>query len=151
MNSDLIADVIRLAVAPVFLLAGIGALMNVLTARLGRVVDRVRVLEDRLATLETCEERDRLIAELPGLERRMSNANRAIFLSTASALMTCLLVMMLFVGEFIPFDVSFAIAALFTLAMAAMSVGLCFFLVELSIANRMLHVRSDVLALAKRD
>ena len=36
---------IELAVAPVFLLAGIGALLNVMAQRLARVVERVRTLE----------------------------------------------------------------------------------------------------------
>ena len=45
---ETIATVIQLAVAPVFLLAGIAGLLNVLSIRLGRVVDRVRVVETRL-------------------------------------------------------------------------------------------------------
>ena len=40
-----IADAIRLAVTPIFLLAGVGITVNILIARLGRIVDRARVLE----------------------------------------------------------------------------------------------------------
>ena len=40
-----IAHVIQLSVAPVFLLSGIGAILAVMTNRLGRIIDRARVLE----------------------------------------------------------------------------------------------------------
>jgi hypothetical protein len=43
-----VAHAIQLAVAPVFLLSGIGAILAVMTNRLGRIIDRARVLEDRL-------------------------------------------------------------------------------------------------------
>lgn len=43
-----IAHIIQLAVAPVFLLSGIGAVLAVLTNRLARAVDRARKLEDLL-------------------------------------------------------------------------------------------------------
>jgi hypothetical protein len=47
---DAVAAIIELSVAPVFLLAGIGALLTVLSNRLGRITDRARVLERRIAT-----------------------------------------------------------------------------------------------------
>jgi hypothetical protein len=43
-----VAHAIQLAVAPVFLLSGIGAILAVMTNRLGRIIDRARVLEVRL-------------------------------------------------------------------------------------------------------
>ena len=45
-NLTNVAHVIQLAVAPVFLLTGIGAILSVLTGRLGRLVDRFRVLSE---------------------------------------------------------------------------------------------------------
>lgn len=40
-----VAHAIQLAVAPVFLLSGIGAMLVVMTNRLGRIIDRARVIE----------------------------------------------------------------------------------------------------------
>jgi hypothetical protein len=37
-----LAQIIQLAVAPVFLLAGLGAFLNVCAGRLARIVDRMR-------------------------------------------------------------------------------------------------------------
>src|SRR6267154_168567 len=43
-----IAHVIQLAIAPVFLISGVATLLSVLANRLGRIVDRARVLETKL-------------------------------------------------------------------------------------------------------
>jgi hypothetical protein len=50
---DEIAHVIQLSIAPVFLLTGVGTLLNVLSGRLARIIDRARVLEQRLETPES--------------------------------------------------------------------------------------------------
>ena len=39
-----VAETIRIAVAPVFLLTGLAALLGVITGRLSRVIDRARAL-----------------------------------------------------------------------------------------------------------
>ncbi|WP_370373633.1 DUF2721 domain-containing protein, partial [Henriciella pelagia] len=79
-----IAHSIELAVAPVFLIAGIGALLTVLTNRLGRVVDRSRALEIELSEEGAMEAHPRWRSELWLLDRRISWINRAIVLSTAA-------------------------------------------------------------------
>ena len=43
-----VGQAIQLSVAPVFLLAGVGALLAVLTNRLARIIDRVHFLEREL-------------------------------------------------------------------------------------------------------
>jgi hypothetical protein len=66
---DEIAHLIQLSVAPVFLLTGVGTLLNVLSGRLGRIIDRARVLEQRLDTPEPPHE-NAIMSELRILERR---------------------------------------------------------------------------------
>ena len=53
-----ISSAIQLAVAPVFLLAGITGALNVMTHRLGRIVDRGRFLKDKKAV---CDEAERIL------------------------------------------------------------------------------------------
>ena len=43
-----IAHVIQLSVAPVFLLTSVGAILNVMANRLARIIDRARMLEQKL-------------------------------------------------------------------------------------------------------
>jgi Protein of unknown function (DUF2721) len=142
-GSDM-ARTIQLAIAPVFLLAGIGAFLNVIAGRLARVVDRARHLE---GLHPAADEADRLryVAELHTLEKRMTLASRSIYFGTASGLAVCLLVITLFVGELIDFNLGDAIAVLFVVAITLLACGMILFLRETRIALGSLHVREELL------
>lgn len=139
-----IAQLIQLAIAPVFLLAGIGALLNVVAHRLARVVDRARALEAEFNSYDE-DARARAGAELCLLDRRMKVANYAISACTASALFTCLVVAILFVADLSEFAFGQAIALLFIATMLLLIVGLVLFLYEIRLAMRSLRVRSELL------
>src|SRR5208282_2324793 len=99
-----IARVIQLAVAPVFLLTGIGALLSVLTSRLARIIDRARALETALEVTAEAKQRD-VENELRALSRRARLINQAISLVTTSALLVCAVIAALFFGVFFSLDV----------------------------------------------
>ena len=139
-----IAHVIQIAIAPVFLLAGIGAFLNVMTNRLGRVVDRWRNLEKELTAADD-ESRQVRIVELKLLDRRMAHSNRAIALSTLAALLICLVIMCLFTGQLLSFPVTQTVSVLFIATMGVLVAGLLSFLLEIRISSRTLRVASDVL------
>ena len=141
---DTIAHNIQLAVAPVFLLTGIASILNVLTNRLGRVIDRARKLEAELADFDPAK-RDRAVRELAVLGRRMAAAHWAIGLCTLSALMVCVVVAVLFVGDVIPMRASAAVAPLFVFVMVLLIAGLLAFLLEVQIAMRSVRVRGEML------
>ena len=63
LSVNTVAEIVRLALAPVFLLSGIGAFLNVLASRLSRIVDRSREIEPRLLASRGTEH-DRWIGEL---------------------------------------------------------------------------------------
>ncbi|KAA9132782.1 DUF2721 domain-containing protein [Marinihelvus fidelis] len=130
-----IAHVIELAVAPVFLLAGIGAFINAFAARLGRVFDRGRLLEDMLDHAGS-EEAALIRVELAILWRRARLANIGIALDILSALIVCILIAVAFAGFFFDFEIRAAVASLFILAMLALIGGLVAFLWEVYIAVR---------------
>src|SRR3546814_3392687 len=101
-----IAQTIQLSLSPVFMLAGIGAILNVLVARLARVVDRARALEMLQPTLvgedrthhawelrllhwrNVGEDRTHHAWELRMLHWRMKVINTALFLCASSAIAT---------------------------------------------------------------
>jgi hypothetical protein len=144
METASISDAVSLALAPIFLLAGIGALLNVMTQRLGRVVDRARHLE-RVLEEEREDPHQREKTELSALGQRISSANRAIYATSASALLVCFLVSLLFVERLIGIDVGSAVAGLFILTMGLLILGLLFFLHEISVATRSLTIRRELL------
>jgi hypothetical protein len=134
-----IADVIRLAVAPVFLLSGIGAMLAVMTNRLGRVIDRARELESRFASLQ---EREQTEAQenLLRLSRRARLINIAITLCTTCALLVCTVIVALFVGAFLSIDLAGLIGVVFIAAMLSLIGGLVSFLREIYISTRSLRI-----------
>lgn len=136
-----IANVIQLAVAPVFLLTAVGSLLGVLTNRLARAVDRARRLEAQLESLSG-EVLAQTLFQLQVLSRRARWTNRAITFCTACALMVCLEVAALFVGVFLDTDLSTLAGSLFIGAMVALTLGLVSFLREVFLATRHLRIGS---------
>lgn len=134
-----IAHVIQLAVAPVFLLSGIGAMLAVMTNRLSRVIDRARLLEGQLVGAEATVEAV-LEAELATLSSRAKLVSKAITLCTATALLVCTVIAVLFLSAFLPFDASIPVALLFIAAMAAFFFGLLWFLREIFLATANLRI-----------
>lgn len=130
-----IAQTIQLAVAPVFLLTGIAAFLGVLSTRLGRITDRARVLERRLAPAKD-NQRSILEKELANLWKRIGMINKAIRLCTTSALLVCLVVVAIFVSGFLPLSLSELIALLFIAAMFCLIFGLIHFLREVTKATK---------------
>src|SRR5688500_17626148 len=84
-----VAQIIQLAVAPVFLLAGIGAFLNVCAGRLSRIVDRARTVEPLLIAARGAEH-ERRLGEIRVLDRRMALVSWAILLSVLAAVLRCL-------------------------------------------------------------
>ena len=134
-----VAHAVQLAVAPVFLLSGIGAILAVMTNRLGRVIDRARVLEDRLEGASK-EYLASLRADLVVLSRRAKLIGRAITLCTMTALLVCTVIAVLFLSAFLRFDAAIPVALLFIAAMLCFFLGLLWFLREIYLATKSLRI-----------
>lgn len=139
-----IAAIVQLAVAPVFLLAGIGAFLNVCAGRLARIVERARSVEPQLLGSRGAEH-DRLQWEIRILDRRMALVSRAIWLSVLSAVLTCAVVVLLFAGSLLDAEFGTTIALLFIATMIALGLGFSVFLLETRVASRAVRIRSELL------
>lgn len=140
-----IAHIIQLAVAPVFLLAGIGSILNVLAHRLGRVIDRARRLEIHVPEAND-EQRAIEISELAILDRRIAICHWAIGLCTTAALLICVVVMILFVADLVAIRFAIPVSLLFIAAMFSLTCGLLLFLAEVTIATRFVRVNEQFVA-----
>lgn len=139
-----IAAIVQLAVAPVFLLAGIGAFLNVCAGRLARIVERARAVEPQLLGSRGAEH-DRLQGEIRILDRRMALVSRAIWLSVLSAVLTCAVVVLLFAGSLLKAEFGTTIALLFIATMIALGLGFAVFLLETRVASRAVRIRTELL------
>jgi hypothetical protein len=134
-----IAGIIQLSVAPVFLLAGVGAIVNAMSTRLGRVVDRARSLENELPAADP-KRAERIHGELRTISLRARLIGRAIALAVLCALLVTLLLIAAFVDAFLATDLSFVLAAIFVGALVAFSASLLVFLREILIASANLRI-----------
>lgn len=130
-----VAHVIQLAVAPVFLLAGVGALLGVLTNRLSRVIDRFHALERDLVAEPSRDHRQQTQTTIISLARRARLIHWAITLCTVCDLLVCLVIAALFIGAELHVELPSTIASLFIAAMLALIAGLVCFLQEIALAT----------------
>jgi hypothetical protein len=131
-----VAHVIQLAVAPVFLLTGVGTVLNVMTTRLTRIIDRFRTLERNSTNADEAMSRQ---AEMKILAHRERVIYWAISLCTISALLICVVIVTLFVGSVMGVQLTTAIALLFIAAMLALIGGFLSLLREIYIATGSIH------------
>jgi|ERR1043166_1121833 hypothetical protein len=134
-----VAHAIQLAVAPVFLLTGIAAILSVMTNRLGRIIDRARVLEEKLERA-AAEAIPSLRVDLETLSRRAKLISFAITLCTATALLVCTVIAVLFLSASMRFDATIPVVFLFVAAMSAFFLGLVWFLREIYVATVNLRI-----------
>lgn len=141
---SMVAEIVRLALAPVFLLSGIGAFLNVCVTRLSRIVDRTREVEPLLLESRGSEH-DRWLRELGVLDRRMNLVSWATGLSVLSGVLTCLVVALLFAATLTDLQFGTAIALLFIASMLTIAAGFALFLFETRLGARQVRVRSELL------
>ncbi len=126
-----VSEAIRDAVAPVFLLTGIGSILGVLIGRLGRSIDRARYLTD---TPE--EKRERFKDELRIIVRRTKWLRRAIGLATFAALCICVSIASMFISVETGFRLPHLVMVSFIISMASLIFALLCFLREIVLASR---------------
>ncbi len=125
--------------APVFLLAGISGLLMVLTNRLARTIDRSRSLQLAELALLLPDQKVAIESEMASLLKRSRFINLSISLATCSALLVCLVIIMLFLGNLIIINVAQVVASLFIVCMVVLSAAFSCFLAEVVIAARTLR------------
>ncbi|KRA80669.1 hypothetical protein ASD76_16130 [Altererythrobacter sp. Root672] len=135
----MIAQTIQLALAPVFVLVAIGNIMNILSTRLGRVVDRSRVLQQMHATTSGVEH-DRVVREIRTVDRRIAMISRAILLLVLSGLTIGLCVALLFVEELFSINLQQVAAAAFMVAIGLLMSALTLFMRETQHATAVLRI-----------
>ena len=133
-----IAVVIQMAVAPAFLLTGIGAILTVMATRLTRIVDRFRVLnEGKNLSIKKKDKTDELLSLLC----RARWTHIAIFLSTVSALLICVLIAMIFIATEVSFSLDKYLSILFIAAMSSLILGLLSFLREVTLSKGVINIK----------
>ena len=135
----MIAQTIQLALAPVFVLVAVGNILNLLSSRLGRVVDRSRKLQERHLEVEG-HDRDEVVAEIRMIDRRIFLITRAIRLMVTSGLFIGTTVAVLFLEELVKLNLQRVAAATFLIAVGLLMWALVLFLRETQVSAQQLRI-----------
>ena len=135
-----VARAIQLALAPVFLLTGIGTILNVMSGRLARIVDRGRHFVES-PSIGASLTPEMIATELHSLERRRRFANAAITACTLSALFVCMVIFTLFIEAFLGLHLKWLQGILFIASTVALVVGLSLFLREVHVATGTVRIK----------
>ena len=135
---DDVGKIIQLSIAPVFMLSGVGTHLVVLTNRLGRIIDRSRVLEAQIPAEQLPKH-----MELDELYSRAHLINRSITLACLCALFICLVIATLFLGDALNLSLAKVIAGLFVLGIVSLVGSFTYFLREIFVATSTLERDRD--------
>lgn len=144
----MIAQTIQLALAPVFVLVAMGNILNILSTRLGRVVDRARVLQGAHMATEGMEH-DLVVAEIRMIDRRIVLITHAVRLMVLTGLTIGAKVALLFLEQLAGVDLQLVAGAMFLLAVLLLMAGLVLFLRETQIAAQQLRIPRAYLELER--
>src|SRR4030095_11261458 len=107
-----LVPVLQLAVGPVILISGVGLLLLSMTNRLGRAIDRARILRSQWSLAEPLAQ-NRITAQLGILWRRADVIRQSIFLASMSLLLAACLTITLFVAALMRWDAGGILVCLF--------------------------------------
>jgi hypothetical protein len=135
-------SVIQLSITPVILISGVGAHMITLTNRMGRVVDRTRSLAGSLRKAEAGE-RSHLDSQLEILWRRAGLLRRAVTFAGFSMLISCLLVLVIFVDALLQRQFGLELVIIFFLSVASLIASLVAFLRDIWVSLHALQLEVE--------
>ena len=133
-----VTQAIQLALAPAFLLTALAGLLNVMTSRLARIIDRGRQLTEISPPRRLP---DHVMAELRQLDRRRHLASAAITSCTFAALVACVVIAMLFLEVYLNAPLRGLIGMGFLAATLALTTGLAYFLREVHLATSSIQIK----------
>jgi hypothetical protein len=145
LESDgMVAQTIQLALAPVFVLVAIGNIMNILSLRLARVIDRGRTLQERHAETSGTEH-DAIVREIRLADRRIQMIGKAILLLVLSGLTIGFCIALLFLEELFKVNLQQVAAFAFMIAIGLLMWALTMFLREIRSATAALRIPDEYL------
>jgi hypothetical protein len=134
--------VIQLAITPVIMLSGVGALMITLTNRMGRIVDRTRLLAAQVHEAKE-DERRHFEGQLEIMWRRARLIRRAVMFAGVSMLLSCLLVMVIFVDASIQREFGLEMVVVFAASVLCLIASLVAFLRDIVVSLHALRIEVE--------
>lgn len=139
IDSSSITHSIQLSVAPVFLLTAVAGMIGAVAGRLARIIDRARVVEERVRHQDDPESLEHAVLELGYLRTRGRMANGCIGLLTLCGFLIGLTIVLLFLGETTNLRGHTWALGSFLTGVVSFLLALVLFFVETVMATRLLN------------
>lgn len=123
--------ILQTAIGPAILISGIGLLLLTMTNRLGRTVDRVRILSAELPAVDESS-RFKLKEQIRILWQRTHLIRLAIILASVSALFAAILIMALFASTLWNIEIAWIIVSVFVVTMVSFMAALVVFIADVN-------------------
>ncbi len=131
-------ELMQSAISPIVLISGVGLLLLSVTNRLGRAIDRSRFL---VQEIEAGNDTEKKHIQIRILYRRSRILRASIISISLTILFASLMILMLFLGYFTQFDISFFFITLFVLAIVGLIVGIIFFVMDVAVSLKALNIQ----------
>jgi len=135
-------SVIQLAITPVILISGMGALMLTLTNRMGRIVDRTRILAGQVGSAGGSDRRH-FENQLEIMWQRAQLIRQAVTYNGLSMLVSCLLVVAIFAGAMLGRNLGPLLLVLFAGSIILLIASLIAFLRDINVSLHALRLEVD--------
>ncbi len=126
--SNSLLPMIQLAITPVILITGLGSLLLTMTNRMGRIVDRTRILAGQAQATAAVGERTHIESQLRIMYRRAKIIRLAVTLAASSMFFSGLLVVMIFLAALLNVSLAAAILGAFVVGILLLLGSLAAFL-----------------------
>jgi hypothetical protein len=126
-------SITQLAITPVILISGEGALMITLTNRMARIVDRTRILAGQVRQASG-DERQHLHSQLGIMWRRARLVRMAVTFAGGSMLVACCLVIAIFAGATLSRELDLVMVGLFVTSVLLLIAALVAFLRDIFVS-----------------
>ncbi len=128
-----LVPILQVAVGPVILVSGVGLLLLSMTNRLGRVIDRSRLLAEAVRKAGG-QDRSRFLSQLKVLSRRARLVRLAIILASLSVLLAAVLIIALFLAALLRWEIGMLVVILFVGCMAALIGSVSVFIADINLS-----------------
>jgi hypothetical protein len=134
MNASSVSELIpilQIAIGPVILISGIGLLLLSMTNRIGRTIDRARIIAQQLREKPDLE-RERNLTQIKILAHRANLMRQAIILASLSLLLAAVLIIALFLVVLFKLDAAWLLVVIFIGCMLALIGSLVAFISDVN-------------------
>lgn len=129
-----LVPVLQLAIGPVILISGVGLLLLSFTNRLGRLVDRARLLHRERLSGPTPARQELLREQIDLIDRRAGILRHVITLAGVTVLLVSVMMLALFIAALFGLELGAVIVGLFALAVITLIGAILGFLREITLS-----------------